>query len=58
MQTKYKRIFTSIKNRGVHDILFKKMTAAYSHPHNLGNLLSYRELDDSNGPPVSLFVWL
>ena len=34
----------------------KRMFVAYSCPHNLGILLSYRVLNERHGPPVSLYL--
>lgn len=33
-----------------------RLIVAYSRPHNLGNLLSYRKIDHWDGPPVSSFL--
>ena len=33
-----------------------RMIVAYNRPPNLGNLLSYRRLKDTSGPPVSSFL--
>ena len=43
---------TSIPKNEGDPIPIERMTVAYSQPYNLGNLLSYRNLDDSTGPPV------
>ena len=56
MHPQYERLLTSIKNIEGHPIPIQRMTVAYSRPHNLGNLLSYRQLDKSTGPPVSSFL--
>ena len=56
MHPLYEQLLTSLKNKEGNDIPIERMTVAYSRPHNLGNLLSYRLLDDSTGPPVSSFV--
>ena len=56
MHPDYEKLLTSIPNNDGHNIPVERMTVAYSRPHNLGNLLSYRKLDDSTGPPVSSFI--
>ena len=56
MHPPYEKHLTTIKNAEGHAIPIERMTVAYSRPHNLGNLLSYRKLDDSTGPPVSSFL--
>ena len=58
MQPEYEKPLTSIKNRDGAAIPIQRMPVAYSRPYNLGNLLSYRLLDNSTGPPVSSFIWL
>ena len=49
----YEKVLTSVVNNIGKDIEIEKMIIAYSRPRNLGNLLSYRNLHSSNGPPVS-----
>ena len=56
MHPDYEKILSSITNNEGEPIPIERMTVAYSRPHNLGNLLSYRNLDDSTGPPVSSFI--
>ena len=56
MHPPYERPLTSIKNNEGYDIPIEKMTVAYSRPHNLGNLLSYRKLNASTGPSVSSYI--
>ena len=56
MHPRYEKHLTSITNTDGHNIPIERMTVAYSRPHNLGNLLSYRKIDKSNGPPVSSFI--
>lgn len=53
MHPEYEKPLTSINNRDGQAIPVQRMTVAYSRPFNLGNLLSYRLLDNSTGPPVS-----
>lgn len=45
--------------RNHHDfrIHLNRMIVCYHRPPNLGNLLSYRQIEDRNGPPVSSF-WI
>ena len=38
------------------DIGVNKLTVAYNRPLNLGNILSYRNIDKLTGPPVSSFA--
>ena len=56
MHPQYEKQLTSIRNNEGHNIPIERMTVAYSRPHNLGNLLSYRKIDKSTGPPVSSFI--
>ena len=56
MYPDYEKNLTSIKNNEGELIPIERMTVVYSRPHNLGNLLSYQNLDDSTGPPVSSFI--
>ena len=56
MHPDYEKVLSSIPNNEGEPIPIEHMTVAYSRLHNLGNLLSYRNLDDSTGPPVSSFI--
>ena len=56
MHPDYEKVLTSIPNNEGEPIPIERMTVAYSRPHNLGNLFSYRKLDNSTGPPVSSFI--
>ena len=49
----YEKPLTSVVNNSGTKIGIEKMIIAYSRPRNLGNLLSYRNLHTSKGPPVS-----
>ena len=49
----YEKQLTSVVNNNGNELEIEKMIIAYSRPRNLGNLLSYRNLHTSNGPPVS-----
>ena len=56
MHPDYEKKLSSITNNEGEPIPIARMNVAYSRPHNLGNLLSYRNLDNSTGPPVSSFI--
>ena len=44
-----------IRNLEGHRTEIDRLTIAYSRPLNLGNMLSYRNLDRLSGPPVSSY---
>lgn len=52
----YSKPLAEIKNHNRVPIGIDRMIIAYSRPPNLGNILSYRKLDDTNGPPVSQYA--
>ena len=51
----YGRPLSQIKNSSGTEIGLDQLIIAYTRPPNLGNLLSYRKLKNTSGPPVSSF---
>jgi hypothetical protein len=49
------RPLSEVKNYKGTRIGVDRLIIAYNRPPNLGNLLSYRKLKDTSGPPVSLY---
>ena len=49
----FEKELTAVQNIDSNELEIEKMIIAYSRPRNLGNLLSYRNLQISKGPPVS-----
>jgi hypothetical protein len=45
-----------LTNQQGYDVPIKQITIAWHHPPNLGNLLSYRKLENRTGLKVSPFV--
>lgn len=45
-----------VKNHSGKETRMRRMIISHSRPQNLGNLLSYRNLHDDNGPPVSSYM--
>ena len=55
---RYCHPLATVRNHTRDPIGISRMIIAYSRPPNLGNLLSYRKIDTTNGPPVSSYVGL
>ena len=49
------RPLSEVKNYEGTRIGVDRLIIAYNRPPNLGNILSYRKLKDTSGPPVSLY---
>lgn len=56
LEPRWKRRLTILKTPEGDRIQVDQLTIAYSRPPNLGNLLSYRNLEQRYGPPVSSFM--
>ena len=52
----FSRKFREIRNHKGVPLGFDRLTVAYHRSHNLGNLLSYRDLQKRNGPSVSSLI--
>ena len=52
----YEHHLSRVKNKDKVPIGIDQLTIAYLRPLNLGNLLSYRNLNRYSGPPVSSFL--
>ena len=50
------RHITKLKNFRKKSLNMERLIVCYSRPPNLGNLLSSRNLDKDNGPPVSSYL--
>jgi hypothetical protein len=49
------RTLASYRSHEGTPIALQRMIVCYSRPHNLGNLLSYRNINTGTGPPVSSY---
>ena len=50
------RRLKTLRNHAGHQINLDRLTVAYHRSHNLGNLLSYRNLERRGGPTVSSLI--
>jgi hypothetical protein len=55
-EPQYSRPLAQVKNYAKAPLGIDRLIVAYSRPLNLGNILSYRKLKDTDGPPVSSFL--
>ena len=53
----WKRKLRDVKNHVGGKVGVDRLTVAYHRDHNLGNLLSYRDLSKRKGPTVSSILW-
>jgi len=56
LQPSWERPLWLLKNDNGHPIGVRQLCVAYSRPPNLGNLFSYRKIDNLAGPPVSSYL--
>jgi hypothetical protein len=52
----HSRPLADIRNYAGTPIGIERLIIAYQRPFNLGNLLSYRKLQDNSGPPISSYI--
>ena len=56
LKPKYRHHISNHKNKSVNETKIDRMVVAYSHPPNLGNLVSYRTFKAHICPPIHPLV--